>query len=356
MKRPQNRKLMIRDLPASAAYLLHPSLRGILQSRPKRWNSGSPSHRIAVNLVRKYKKQIKPRVLPFFCDHCRISSRYFSIIKDHECDKEDKKKAARKEEERKYSDYDCTNEARLAMNAEKQWRFNALASLEQSLKPNVIMPKKVEISKFPTEAEPLDCEPDQAFLEAKKKEFEDDIPHHPIEEVLIENTQAPRPPTTVKPDPREAGVFCFNCKGSFESYSQYHLHLFNSHDNGACSKVLPSYYPTETIDRSGLFDPRYKHKVMHSRPSKRDVRHVRCTHCKTINFTSTAELYAHMINCANSVTQDSGNSPPRNFTSFGYGLPPSHDAYQYVFPETSDQSTPRKKKGTIRYTSTTTRF
>lgn len=152
-------------------------LKYLFFSRPKRWNSGSPSHRIAVNLVRKYKKQLKPRVLPFFCDHCRLASRTLLHIKEHVCDKEEKRKAARKEESRKFADYDVTNgtnnllfsiilikvisEIKLATNSEKQWRFNAMAVLEQTLRPNKVAPKKVEIEEDPGIDQLLDSEPDQ---------------------------------------------------------------------------------------------------------------------------------------------------------------------------------------------------
>lgn len=337
---------MIRDLPAGAANLLHPSLRGILQSRPKRWNSGSPSHRIAVNLVRKYKKQIKPRVLPFFCDSCRISFRSFSIAKGHTCDKEEKRKAVRKEDTRKFSDYECANEMKLALNADKQWRFNALAVLERSLKPDTVIPKRVEIEKVSTEMEYLDFEPEQEFYEAQEKEFEDDIPHYPISEVLIESTQPARPVSTLKSstcmEHNDSGVFCFNCKGTFQSYSQYHLHLFDDYNDGKCSKALPDYYYVEKSDRTGMFHKRYKHSVMHHKPIKRDVSHIQCTLCKAINFASTGDLYAHMIKCASSTNHEK-ESPIDCQTAFGYGMPPSFNACQYVFPDPAKGKPPRQK-------------
>lgn len=345
MKQPHDRKLMIRDLPVGAAYLLHPSIRGVLISRPKRWNNGSPSQRIAVNVIRKYKRQLKPRVLPFFCDHCRMGSRSFAHIKEHECDKEEKRKALRKEENRKYSDYDCSNEIKLALGAEKQWRFNALAVMEQSLKPDAVLPKKVEISEDPNLLQELDSVPDQEFYDAQEEEFEDDIPHYPISEVLIESTQATRPETTLKPtiyqSRKEAGVFCFNCKGSFDSYNQYHLHLREDHNNGECSKALPEYYYIENNDRTNMFDKNHRHSLMHHKPIKRDISHIQCTLCKAINFATTGDLYAHMVKCASSTNNKEEESPIDCPTAFGYGFPPSFDACQYVFPDPAKDKTPR---------------
>lgn len=302
MKRPQNRKLMIRDLPASAAYLLHPSLRGVLVSRPKRWNSGSPSHRIAVNLIKRYKKQQKPRRLPFFCDKCRLSSRYFHHIKEHVCDKEEKRKMARKEEIRKYTDYDCSNEIKLALTAEKQWRYNSMSVMEQTLKPDVVRPKEVYYIKDPLPAQHVESEPDQEFFDAQEQEFEDDIPHYPLDEVLEKSTQVKGPKTTMKKslfqEQYEAGVFCFNCKGSFDSYNQYHLHLRKEFNNGKCSETLPNYYYIERNDRTMMFNKKYTYTQMRHIPVKRDVSHIQCTLCKAINFSSTGDLYAHMIKCA----------------------------------------------------------
>lgn len=263
-----------------------------------------------------------------------MSSRYFSHIKNHVCDKEEKRKAARKEDERKYSDYDCTNEMKLAMNAEKQWRFNALASLEQSLQPDKIMPKKVEVSKIPKETEHLDSEPEQEFYEAQEKEFVDDIPHYSIDEVLIDNAQVPRPVSKLKPDPIEAGIFCFNCKGSFESYSQFNLHLLDSYNDGKCSKALPDTYYFERNDRTGMFDPRYKYSVRHHRPMTRDVSHVQCTSCKASNFSSPGDLYTHMVKCASAANLGNfSDAYGKSQTAFGYGMPPSFNACHYVFPD-----------------------
>lgn len=345
MKRPQNRKFMIRDLPVGAAYLLHPSLRGVLVSRPKRWNSGSPSHRIAVNLIRRYKKQQKPRVLPFFCDKCRLSSRHFSHIKEHVCDKEEKKKANRKEETRKYSDYDCSNEIKLALSAEKQWRFNAMAVVEQSLKPNTVIPKKVEFIQDPKIPQEIEAEPDQEFYDAQGEEYEDDIPHYPISEVLVESTQTTRPIETVKPTVHqshsEPGVFCFNCKGSFDNYNQYHLHLSKTHNDGECSRALPEYYYVEKKDRSGMLDKKYKHSLRHHKPIARDVSHIQCTLCKAINFASTGDLYAHMVKCASSTNDEEEESLIECQTAFGYGMPPSFRACHYVFPDPAQEKNPR---------------
>lgn len=346
MKRPQNRKFMIRDLPVGAAYLLHPSLRGVLVSRPKRWNSGSPSHRIAVNLIRKYKKQKKPRVLPFFCDQCRLSSRHFAHIKEHVCDKEEKKKANRKEENRKYSDYECSNEIKLALSAEKQWRFNALAVVEQSLKPDEVVPKKYEFIQDPNIPQEVDAEPDQEFYEAREEEYEDDITHYPMNEVLVESSQAHRPEVTLKPSyhqsRHEAGVFCFNCKGSFDSYNQYHLHLRREHNNGQCSDALPEYYYTERHDKSGMLDKKYKHVLRHHTPLTRDISHIQCTLCKAKNFATTGDLYSHMVKCASSTNhKEEGGSPIDCPTVFGYGMPPSFGACQYVFPDPAKDRVPR---------------
>lgn len=254
-----------------------------------------------------------------------MSSRFFSRIKNHVCDKEEKRKAARKEDERKYSDYDYTNEIKLAMNAEKQWRFNALACLEQSLHPDKIMPPKVKVSNPPDEIEVWDSEPEQEFYEAQEREFEDDIPHYPIDEVLIPSTQVPPPVSKLKPAPREAGIICFNCKGSFESYSQYNLHLFDSFNDGKCSKEVPDYFYFERKDRTGMFNPKYQHSLVNHRPVKRDVSHVQCTKCKAMNFASSGDLYTHIMKCAKTSATDDDDG---NETVSGYG-----NACQYVFPD-----------------------
>ncbi|CCD70518.1 uncharacterized protein CELE_R07G3.7 [Caenorhabditis elegans] len=349
MHRPHNRKLMIRDLPVGAAYLLHPSLRGILLSRPKRWNSGSPSHRIAVNLVRKYKKQLKPRVLPFFCDHCRLASRTLLHIKEHVCDKEEKRKAARKEESRKFADYDVTNEIKLATNSEKQWRFNAMAVLEQTLRPNKVAPKKVEIEEDPGIDQLLDSEPDQEFYDAQEQEFEDDTPHYPIKDVLVPSSQPPRPKVTLKSSEclghNDAGVFCFNCKGSFDSYNQFQLHLNEDYNDGKCNRALPEYYYVQRHDRTHMFDKRYKHSVQHHKPIKRDISHIQCTLCKAVNFASTGDLYAHMVKCASSTTNEDKESAIDCPTAFGYGMPPSFNACQYVFPDPAKERYSRNSRG-----------
>ncbi|EFP07351.1 hypothetical protein CRE_26102 [Caenorhabditis remanei] len=289
---------------------------------------------------------MKPRVLPFFCEPCRMGFRSFTVAKEHVCDKEAVRKAVRKEEMRKFSDYDCSNEMRLALNAEKQWRFNALAVMEQSLRPDMIMPKKVEMAEVPTETEHVESEPEPEFYEAKEKEYEDDVQHFKIHEVLIESTQPTRPESKLRTskciEHKEPGVFCFNCKGTFESYSQYDLHLSEDFNEGKCSKALPDYYYIQNEDRTGMFDKRYKHSVMHIMPVKRDVRHIQCTLCKAVNFATSGDLYSHMVKCASSTNHDDKESPMDCQTAFGYGMPPSFNACQYVFPDPA-KGIPRRR-------------
>ncbi|CAI2342611.1 unnamed protein product [Caenorhabditis sp. 36 PRJEB53466] len=312
-------------------------------NRQKRWNNGSPPHRIAVNLVRRYKKQLKPRVMPFFCDKCRLSTRTLSHILGHVCDREEKRKADRKEAARKFSLYDCAAEIKMALNAEKQWRYNGMAVMEQTLKPEKVCPKPVHIVQAPKETQYLDHEPSPEFFAAQEQEFDDETPHYPLEEVLIPSTQI-RPKTTLKPSRclahPEPGVFCFHCKGSFDSYNQYQLHLRKEFSDGVCSRSLPSYYYVEREDRTGMFNKEHRHSVMHHVPVERDVSHIRCTLCKTMNFASTGDLYSHMIKCASTVTPGKG-SPIDCPTAFGYGMPPSFNACQYVFPDPVREKAPR---------------
>ena len=61
------------------------------------------------------------------------------------------------------------SEMRLALNAEKQWRFNALAVMEQSLRPDMIMPKKVEMAELPTETEHVGSDPEPEWVEMELK-------------------------------------------------------------------------------------------------------------------------------------------------------------------------------------------
>lgn len=219
-----------------------------------------------------------------------------------------------------------------------------MAVVEQSLKPDVVIPKKVEFIQDPNIPQEVEQEPDQEFYEAREEEYEDDITHYPISEVIVESTQAPRPEVTLKPSYHqsrsEAGVFCFNCKGSFESYNQFHLHLRKDHNNGHCSDALPEYYYTERNDRSGMLDNKYKHGLRHHKPVTRDISHIQCTLCKAINFATTGDLYAHMIKCASS-TNSEGESPIDCPTVFGYGMPPSFGACQYVFPDPAKDRVPR---------------
>uniref|UniRef100_A0A1I7TLW6 C2H2-type domain-containing protein n=1 Tax=Caenorhabditis tropicalis TaxID=1561998 RepID=A0A1I7TLW6_9PELO len=217
--------------------------------------------------------------------------------------------------------------------------------MEQTLKPDTVLPKKVDVLEEPDTLQNVDSEPDQEFFIAQEQEFEDDIPHYPIDEVLIESTQATRPKTTLKStifhSQNEAGVFCFNCKGTFNSYNQYQLHLHEDYNNGDCSKALPEHYYFERNDRTMMFNKNHRHSVMHHKPIKRDVSHIQCTLCKAVNFATTGDLYAHMIKCAASASNDE-DSPINCPTAFGYGFPPSFNACQYVFPDPARDKVPRQ--------------
>lgn len=84
------------------------------------------------------------------------------------------------------------------------------------------------------------------FYDAQEQEFEDDTPHYPIKDVLVPSSQPPRPKVTLKSSEclghNDAGVFCFNCKGSFDSYNQFQLHLNEDYNDGKCNRALPEYY------------------------------------------------------------------------------------------------------------------
>lgn len=48
-----------------------------------------------------------------------------------------------------------------ALNPEKQWRYNGMAVMEKTLKPNKVIPRRVEMEKLSTAMEPVEKEPDQ---------------------------------------------------------------------------------------------------------------------------------------------------------------------------------------------------
>ncbi|CCD70519.1 uncharacterized protein CELE_R07G3.7 [Caenorhabditis elegans] len=224
-----------------------------------------------------------------------------------------------------------------------------MAVLEQTLRPNKVAPKKVEIEEDPGIDQLLDSEPDQEFYDAQEQEFEDDTPHYPIKDVLVPSSQPPRPKVTLKSSEclghNDAGVFCFNCKGSFDSYNQFQLHLNEDYNDGKCNRALPEYYYVQRHDRTHMFDKRYKHSVQHHKPIKRDISHIQCTLCKAVNFASTGDLYAHMVKCASSTTNEDKESAIDCPTAFGYGMPPSFNACQYVFPDPAKERYSRNSRG-----------
>ncbi|CAI5440699.1 unnamed protein product [Caenorhabditis angaria] len=289
---------MIRDLPVRLAKYLHPSLRSILVGRQKRWNRGSPQNRLAVNLINRYCRPVKPRVLPFYCDKCHLATRRLDTIIHHPCEDEGGKKNGGS---KRYTPYDFNQDQKIAQNGYKLLRKNGLAVMEKTLKPqNIKLPSFSEA--FPMIAAPKKYSQNIPTLQElcyNALEFED-----PVEYVKIDEIMTIEPSTSSSEDLENlgkssskclnhapSGTFCFKCQKLFENYSDFQEHLDIE------AEKMPQFMSVSTEERTGTINPEFSYRKRRHIAVKRDVSHIRCTSCQIGNFESTDALYAHMVKC-----------------------------------------------------------
>ncbi|CAI2355967.1 unnamed protein product [Caenorhabditis sp. 36 PRJEB53466] len=292
-KRPENRKMLIRDLPKQMAKYLHPAYARVLTGHRRRWVSMPKHNREALQILKKYKKPKVPRRFPFLCLRCFMRTCTFSLIKGHSCQKLDRRKLKRMRQELYFGKYDDSKWNKLATEQVKNWKSNSLCALEQAFNPDAIDFFTTNIIKESNVVEVIEHAPDspeneknlihvpQIFLPISKV-------FHPANDIL--------PETNYKQPPGELvdGVLCYHCKALFIHYSQYNMHLYN----GPCSKILPSYQHITREDKTGLFPDNLKYSVARVAPDTRDRSRIVCTLCKRSGFKGSGELYEHIVACA----------------------------------------------------------
>ncbi|CAB3411309.1 unnamed protein product [Caenorhabditis bovis] len=262
-------------------------------SRPNRWNHGSPHFRLARNLKKKYCRQIKPRVLPFYCDNCHLATRRLELIRFHPCEVEEKKK---KEGSRRYTPYDFSQDLKIAQIGHKSMRKDAMAVMERTPKP-----QHVKLATFETvkEGEPqvIRRVPTLQDLCHAALEFDMPIDCAPVDEVMTKEV-----PFKIPEHKKEcwlhssSATFCFRCRELFNNYSDYSEHLENP-TNILCKTSIPEYQSVQKTECVGTMTNSMAYRRRRHKPVKRNISDIRCTLCHAGNFESTDALYSHMLKC-----------------------------------------------------------
>ncbi|CAD6194005.1 unnamed protein product [Caenorhabditis auriculariae] len=276
-RKTTNGRIRIRDLPRKFLPYLHPSLRTIVLRTRRRY---TVNRTLTTRIKNRYFNYTpKPRVFPWYCETCTLSSRFFSSIIYHECRKKNASLHVQ----------DFTNEQRIAQLGHRSKARDALAVMERIPNPQHVELTNLTYKKPSTRKQAVLKVPSLADLCTAKLAFPEPNDGFPMKEVFTAET------TTFKDNDCgehvPTGYLCCACNFLFENFSRYDEHVAFS----SCT-ALPEPMQIDMKDALEIGD--VEHRRLRHRPVRRVVSHLKCTSCGAGGFESPASLYDHVIKCA----------------------------------------------------------